>query len=166
MQVSNPGTRYFSIFFPAKFKCCLKRHNINEIEAVDGPFKSNAAITLPIHYTVLNLLKRHKIDEIEAGDGPFKSNVTTTQNSLPCSYTVRNSFTSSPVCPDGMMFCSIFDNVQQLKFTELDFFCQSRLRILPSAKINLQKWPKPFNFCQSGEISPNLVTLLLARSLF
>ena len=42
--------------------------------------------------------------------------------------------------------------------------CQSKLEILPNTKLTLSKWPKFLNdVCQSGEISPNLVTLAAAH---
>ena len=38
--------------------------------------------------------------------------------------------------------------------------CQSRFKILPNTKLTLQNWPGYLNYCQSGKISPNLVTMV------
>ena len=43
--------------------------------------------------------------------------------------------------------------------------CQSRLSILPNKKQTLKNMPKTSKLFQSGEISPNLVTLIGAELL-
>ena len=44
--------------------------------------------------------------------------------------------------------------------------CQSRLSILPNKKLTAKNLPRLVNFCQNGEISTNLVTLMAGDNNF
>ena len=66
-----------------------------------------------------------------------------------------------PVWPDGKIICSIFGHLRQWrKFVAKNTICvyKSRLNILPNNPSKIAQ--RLLNCCQSGEISPNLVTLL------
>ena len=65
-------------------------------------------------------------------------------------------------CDQMAKFLSIFGHLQQYKFAKVGSkFCQSRL-VQRFAKYTInyrKKCPRRFKICQSGQISPNLVTL-------
>ena len=68
------------------------------------------------------------------------------------------------VWPDGYIIYSIFGHLKKWKLAIIVFFGQNRLKIVPSNKIQPQKYGQILlQFCQIGEFSHNLVTLVDLR---